>query len=191
MTDALRWAWTQPQDRTRLVLQDLDRAFRPQGVDVFAEFIEAFDAPWPSQDAGANTMYLPGQFSRFHEAFKSPEGNIHFAGEHISVHHTWIAGSTNTAHDAVKQILGNDSLPRLGGDASSTLTGPVRFGWQIADGIKVQKRGELPSWTAVPNLAAVLDFEQLRSSLTENDGKAKTVKDSGSVSPADSGVVLE
>ena len=191
MTDALRWAWTQPQDRVRLVLQDLDRAFRPQGVDVFSEFIEAFDAPWPSQDAGANTMYLPGQFSRYHEAMKRAEGHVHFAGEHISVHHTWIAGSTETAHEAVKQILGNDSLPRLGGSATSTLAGPVRFGWQVAEGLTGQRLGELPSRSPAPNRGATLDSEQLNLSLAAKDGKVKTAENGDSVLPADSGVVLD
>lgn len=137
MTDALRWSWSKPDERLRLILEDLDKCFRRQGVEVYAEFIEASDARWPSESSFSNTMYLPGQFSRFHEAMRKPEGNVYFAGEHISIHHTWIAGSTDTAADAVRCMLGDDSLKRLG-DSSKLDTEPVRFGWQVADGIPVR-----------------------------------------------------
>ena len=137
MTDALRWSWSKWDERLRLILEDLDKNFRLQGVDVYAEFIEASDARWPSESSFSNTMYLPGQFSRFYDAMRQPEGNVYFAGEHISIHHTWIAGSIDTAADAVKCMLGNGSLKRRG-DSSKLDAGPVRLGWQVADGIPVR-----------------------------------------------------
>lgn len=114
MTDALRWSWTTHQERIRLVLEDLNTFFKPQGVDVYSQFIESFDMHWPSEAGGGNTMYLPGQFTRFHEVMKKPEGNVYFAGEHISRHHTWIAGGIESAHHAVEQVLGGEPLPGLG-----------------------------------------------------------------------------
>lgn len=141
MTDALRWSWTMWDERLRLVLEDLDRHFRPHGVDIYAEFIEASDARWPSESSSSNTMYLPGQFSRFFEGMRQPEGNVYFAGEHISIHHTWIAGATDTAADAVRCMLSDSSLKRLG-DSSKMDGGPVEFGWQVADGIAVRMDGQ-------------------------------------------------
>ena len=55
MTDALRWSWSKRDERLKLVLEDIDRCFRPQGVDVYAEFIEASDARWPSESSSSNT----------------------------------------------------------------------------------------------------------------------------------------
>ena len=140
MTDALRWTWSKWDQRLRLILEDLDKCFQPRGVDVYAEFMEASDSHWPSKSSFSNTMYLPGQFSRFYEAMKQPEGNVYFAGEHISIHHTRMVGGTDTAADAVKCMLGNGSLKRLGdpGDSSKLAAGPVRLGWQVADGIPVR-----------------------------------------------------
>ena len=140
MTDALRWSWSKWEERLRLVLEDLDQCFRIQGVDVYAEFIEAFDARWPSESSFSNTLYLPGQFSRLHQAMGRPEGNVYFAGEHLSIHHTWIAGAIGTASDAVKSMLGNSSLKRLGDTSMLDAAGPVRLGWQIANGISVVQK---------------------------------------------------
>ncbi|KAF3769361.1 FAD/NAD(P)-binding domain-containing protein [Cryphonectria parasitica EP155] len=113
MTDALRWSWTTRQQRVKLALEDLNTFFRHQGVDVYSQFIEAFDVHWPSEVGGGNTMYLPGQFTRFHDVMKQPEGNIYFAGEHISRHHTWVAGGIESAHQTVEQLLGGMPLPVL------------------------------------------------------------------------------
>ena len=80
-------------------------------------------------------MCLLGQLSRFYEAMKQPEGNVYFAGEHISIQHTWMLGGTDTAVDAVKGMLGNGPLKR---HSSKLDAGPVRLGWQVADGIPVR-----------------------------------------------------
>lgn len=87
------------------MLQDLNTFFSSQSVDVYGQFIEAFDIHWPSEAGGRITMYLPGQFSRSHDILKSPEGNIYFAGEHISRHHTWVTGGIESAHHAAEQVL--------------------------------------------------------------------------------------
>ena len=60
MTDALRWSWIPRAERVKLVLEDMDRFFSKQGVDIYKQFIDAFDVCWPSEGGGGNTMYLPG-----------------------------------------------------------------------------------------------------------------------------------
>ena len=67
---------------------------------------------------------------------------MYSAGEHNSIHHTWIAEGIDTAADAVKCMLGNGSLKRLD-DSSKLDTGPVRLGWQAANGIPVQMETQL------------------------------------------------
>ncbi|PSR84455.1 putative L-amino acid oxidase [Coniella lustricola] len=120
MTDALRWSWTPQSQRVRLALEDLNTFFSQQGVDVYSQFIEAFDVHWPSEVGGGNTMYLPGQYTRFHDVMKQPEGNIYFAGEHISRHHTWVAGGIESAHQTVEELLGGSSLPVLGSTVATS-----------------------------------------------------------------------
>lgn len=62
-------------------------------------------------------MFLPGQFSRFYEVARAPEGSIHFAGEHLFNSHNWIAGALHSRLAAVRQILDED-IPALGPNAS-------------------------------------------------------------------------
>lgn len=102
MTAALCRSWTPREQLFELVLEYLNDFFRRQGIDVYSQFTEALDVHWPSEVDGGNTMYLPGQYSRFHEAIKQPEGSFYFAGEHISRHHNWIAGGIESAHRAVE-----------------------------------------------------------------------------------------
>jgi monoamine oxidase len=136
MTDALRWSWMDRDLRLKLILEDLDRVFRHQGVDIYPDFIQAFDARGPDEHNGSNTMCLPGQFSTLHEAMKRQEGNIYLAGEHLSVHHTWLVGATDSAHETVRLRTGNSVLKRLSGTEEKS-KGPVRLGWGVVDGIPV------------------------------------------------------
>jgi Flavin containing amine oxidoreductase len=58
-------------------------------------------------------MFLPSQFKSRFEATRQPEGNIFFAGEHLSHHHTWIAGACQSTHKAVCDMIGE--VPPLKG----------------------------------------------------------------------------
>ncbi|TFY82155.1 hypothetical protein EWM64_g1853 [Hericium alpestre] len=105
MTDASTWLPLTPLERRSLALQCLNELYRPT-VDVYAELMETFDVVWSSETATGDAMFLPGQFkSRFDPAV-AKEGNVYFAGEHLSQHHTWIAGALESALNAVQQMLG-------------------------------------------------------------------------------------
>ena len=110
MADAARWQTIPHDERIRLALHDLQRFFTDEGIDVYSQFIEAFDVAWSCEAAMGDAMFLPGQFSRFHEVARRPEGNVYFAGEHLSRHHTWIAGAVESALEAVGQILGREMM---------------------------------------------------------------------------------
>ncbi|RYP71975.1 hypothetical protein DL770_008037 [Monosporascus sp. CRB-9-2] len=97
--------WMAREPRVKLVLEDLDTFFSKQGVNTYDQFIDTFDVRWPSEVSSGNTMYFPGQFSKCHEVSKQPEGDVFFAGEDISRHHTWVAGAVESAHYAVEQVL--------------------------------------------------------------------------------------
>ena len=122
MNDASRWQ-SMPQDqRIELALHDLQRFFSDDGVDVYEQFIDSFDVNWSSEYASGDAMFLPGQFSRYFQISKRPEGNIYFAGEHLSKHHTWIAGAIDSAKDTVKNILEVKEIRALGEEFISKKT---------------------------------------------------------------------
>lgn len=116
MTDASRWNSLAREERIRLALFDLNKFFGndENEVNVYEQYIEAFDVSWSCESAMGDAMFLPGQFSRFHDISKKAEGNIHFAGEHLSRHHTWIAGALDSALTTVGDVLGETDLRPLG-----------------------------------------------------------------------------
>ncbi|KAL4876609.1 hypothetical protein BJY04DRAFT_210519 [Aspergillus karnatakaensis] len=115
MTDAARWAAMSFQERVGLALHDLGVFFAAEDetLNVSDEFIEAFDMLWSSHSSTGGCMYLPGQFTRFAEEVGRPEGNVYFAGEHLSRHHAWMTGAILSASAAVQQMLLNRRTARL------------------------------------------------------------------------------
>ena len=92
MTDAMKWAGLSQEERIRICLHDLSKFYADEpGIDVYEQYIESFDVLWMNEFCGGDAMFLPGQFSRFHQIAKQPEKNIYFAGEHLSKHHTWVS----------------------------------------------------------------------------------------------------
>lgn len=114
MNDAYRMSSIPKDRRIQLVLHDLQRFYADAGVDIYSQFVDAFDVCWSQEYATGDAMFLPGQFSRFYEVAKQPEGNIYFAGEHLSQHHTWIAGAVDSSLQATAAILGNKEIKALG-----------------------------------------------------------------------------
>ncbi|KAK0112830.1 hypothetical protein ONS95_014557 [Cadophora gregata] len=109
MSDALKWGSLTREERIHICLHDLAKYFADDdNVDVHDQFMEAFDMLWSNESCGGDAMFLPGQFTRFHEVGKKAEGNVHFAGEHLSKHHTWIAGALDSSLTSVKQMTGGD-----------------------------------------------------------------------------------
>lgn len=99
MTDAMKWAGLSREERIRLCLHDLSRFYADEpDIDVYEQYLEAYDVLWMNEFSGGDAMFLPGQFSRFHKIAKKAEKNIYFAGEHLSKHHTWVCISRNYLH---------------------------------------------------------------------------------------------
>ncbi|CEH16492.1 Flavin-containing amine oxidase [Ceraceosorus bombacis] len=88
MTDAAAFLPLSIPERLELGLKDLEKIYGPQGVDV--------------------------QFSTLHDAAGQAEGNIHFAGEHLSRRHTWIAGALSSALSSVREMTGDVTIEALG-----------------------------------------------------------------------------
>ncbi|WP_102155915.1 flavin monoamine oxidase family protein [Tsuneonella flava] len=59
------------------------------------------DHPW---SAGAYAFYHPGDQTELHGPLMEREGRIVLAGEHASLHHSWIQGAISSGLRAVEQI---------------------------------------------------------------------------------------
>jgi hypothetical protein len=76
------------------------------------DVLMAGDMVWSAQNCMGDTKFLLGQFLSHFEATCQPEGNIYFAGEYLSCHHTWITGALESAWETVSNIIG--LVPKLG-----------------------------------------------------------------------------
>jgi len=54
---------------------------------------------------GAFTWFMPGQHAALHRHLVALEGRLFFAGEHISLTHTWMQGALDSALLAVRDML--------------------------------------------------------------------------------------
>ncbi|KAK8092475.1 FAD/NAD(P)-binding domain-containing protein [Apiospora kogelbergensis] len=121
MSDAAKWSGLPQAERIKICLHDLSKYYADDPeIDVYELYIEAFDIMWTAESCGGDAMFLPGQFSRFFEVARKREGQIFFAGEHLSKHHTWIAGAIDSACRTTAELLG-----RPVHEGSSTETGQL------------------------------------------------------------------
>jgi hypothetical protein len=103
MSDASVWASIPPDERVKRALRDLAKVY-PE-VNIYAEFMDGDSVLWSNRTSTGDCMFLPGQFTDYHWVASRPEGSIYFAGEHLSRHHTWIAGALESAYSAIKEMI--------------------------------------------------------------------------------------
>ncbi|THH15392.1 hypothetical protein EW146_g5074 [Bondarzewia mesenterica] len=102
MTDSQTWLPLSALERRSLALHCLNKVYPKSRV--YDLLMETFDVAWSTRSATGDAMFLPGQFESRFEPAREPEGNIYFAGEHLSYHHTWVAGALLSASYAVDQL---------------------------------------------------------------------------------------
>ena len=108
-TDAYHWIPPTNEIRTLLALRDLKELY--PHVDIDSEFTgKSKSVEWAEEWSTGLANFLPGQFKHLLFQLQLPEGNIYFAGEHISVRHGWIVGALDSALCACVQILGRKDL---------------------------------------------------------------------------------
>ncbi|KAK4161327.1 putative L-amino-acid oxidase YobN [Cladorrhinum sp. PSN259] len=131
MTDATNWLPLTPLERRNVVINCLAQVYNREKdgngnpIDVHSLFIQSADHVWASSTATGDAMFLPGQFKQHFEVACSPEGPIYFAGEHLSLHHTWIAGAADSALRVVRDMLHKPNLPPLDADYKPPPDGPA------------------------------------------------------------------
>jgi len=89
--DAQRWGSLKPDDRIVQALDDVAE-IHPQ---ITKEFEVGASWMWHDDEfaGGAFALFDPGQQTLLQDEIVKPEGRIHFAGEHTSLHHAWIQGA--------------------------------------------------------------------------------------------------
>jgi len=121
MTDASAWLPLSESERRNLALTCIAKMYDGRKdidgstIDVRDLFMESADAVWSHESATGDAMFLPGHFNSYFEVAQRPEGNIFFAGEHLSRHHTWIAGALESSLQAVRDLLEQPDVQPLSG----------------------------------------------------------------------------
>ena len=89
--DAQRWGSLFHHDRIEQALEDVAE-IHPQ---INQEFEVGASWMWHDDEfaGGAFALFDPEQQTLLYEPIITPEGRIHFAGEHTSLHHAWIQGA--------------------------------------------------------------------------------------------------
>ncbi len=100
--DAQRWGSLPPAGRIEQALENV-AVIHPQARD---EFEVGTSWMWHDDEfaGGAFALFDPGQQTLLHEHIVTPEGRIHFAGEHASLCHAWIQGAIESGLRAAYEI---------------------------------------------------------------------------------------
>ncbi len=100
--DAQRWGSLSPDDRIEQAIEDV--------AQIHPQILEEFEVgtSWMWHDdpyaGGAFALFEPSQQGLLHEHIVTPEGRIHFAGEHASLAHAWIQGAIESGLRAAREI---------------------------------------------------------------------------------------
>jgi len=100
--DAQRWGSLSPDERIVQALENV-AVIHPQ---IKEEFEVGASKMWHDDPlaGGAFALFEPEQQSLLYAHIIAPEGRIHFAGEHASLHHAWIQGAIESGLRAAGEI---------------------------------------------------------------------------------------
>jgi monoamine oxidase len=100
--DAARWGAMDPETRLEEALDDVSR-IHPRIREVYEVGASHawYDDRWAN---GAFALFAPAQQTELQADIVRPEGRIHFAGEHCSLHHAWIQGALESGIRAALAI---------------------------------------------------------------------------------------
>ncbi|MCF6136605.1 flavin monoamine oxidase family protein [Pseudalkalibacillus berkeleyi] len=101
--DAMVWVSMSKERRLQYALKNLAKIY---GEEILHEYVAGAVHSWGADPyaAGAYTMFKPNQESELFPHLATPEGRLHFAGEHTSVPHGWIQGAIESGIRAAIEV---------------------------------------------------------------------------------------
>ena len=107
-SDAIPWDSLSEENRMEYVLKNLADI---HGDQVYRDFQGGASHSWIRYpySAGAFTMFKPGQITELTPHISTPEGSVHFAGEHTSTVHAWIQGAIESGIRVSSEV---NNLPK-------------------------------------------------------------------------------
>lgn len=106
--DALIWDNLDTEHRLKYTMENLADIY---GERIYKAFVTGMSFSWIRNpySGGAFTMYKPEQIKELAPYISTPEGRVHFAGEHASTLHGWIQGAIESGIGVAHEV--ND-LPK-------------------------------------------------------------------------------
>jgi monoamine oxidase len=107
--DASRWDSIPAEDRYNFALKGL--------TDIYGAGIKRYFTGYGCTQSwmedyyafGEAAVFSPGQMTSLHPHIPSPEGLVHFAGEHTSLKHAWIEGALESGVRSALEVHGRES----------------------------------------------------------------------------------
>jgi monoamine oxidase len=116
--EANRWDSIPDEDRYNYALDGLVRLYGAGIKRYFTGYGQTQSWMEDYYAFGEAAVFSPGQMTSLHPHIPTPEGPVHFAGEHTSLKHAWIEGALESAVRAALEI--HDSHRKETSDGSST-----------------------------------------------------------------------
>ena len=102
-TDALNVLPASDEQMVDSALRDIQKVYPDEDIGgLFTGNYKSFS--WVSEVPMGVADFLPGQMKLLPSLQKN-EGNVYFAGEHVSLRHAWIVGALDSACNACKQMF--------------------------------------------------------------------------------------
>lgn len=102
--DAARWDSMSDDERYAFALRGL-QSLHGRRIEVFYTGTGQTQSWLRNRYAfGEAAVFTPGQVTQFHLDIGTPEGPVHFAGEHTSLKHAWVEGALESAVRAALEV---------------------------------------------------------------------------------------
>jgi monoamine oxidase len=101
--EALTWNGLSNEDRIQYALKNLAEIY---GDQVYSEFVTGTSYSWVDNPyaCGAVATFEPGQENDLFPYIPTPEGRVHFAGEHTTLTHGWMQGAIESGVQVAYEV---------------------------------------------------------------------------------------
>jgi monoamine oxidase len=112
--EACRWDSMPDEDRYGFALKGLTDIYGPEIKKFFTGAGRTQSWLRDHYSFGEAAVFTPGQLTTLHPHIPTPEGLVHFAGEHTSLKHAWIEGAIESAVRVALEISRREGAVKSG-----------------------------------------------------------------------------